>query len=328
MCIKRLKKVTRLFTIALVALSAGAQAQDQLASMAPIDRKMRAIDSVSIVRLMQQEEVYQMPASALYPSWDNEYIRNYGVALPKEYRIDLRGFHMPTDSRLVTSHFGYRPRFRRQHYGTDIKVYVGDTIRAAFDGKVRVVKYEGKGYGKYIIIRHPNGLETLYGHMSKHLVKEDQPVKAGEPIGLGGNTGRSYGSHLHFETRFLGHFIDPEKVFDFAAQDVLGDFYMFRSSGAGTILAAHDIVGGEEEMSPEQAAQLAAQEKQEESRAFQEERKAEVQARSRAQIHKVKKGESLYTIARKHGVTVDKLCRMNNISKRTTLRPGQILKYS
>ena len=323
MCIKRLKKVTRLFTIALVALSAGAQAQDQLASMAPIDRKMRAIDSVSIVRLMQQEEVYQMPASALYPSWNNEYIRNYGVALPKEYRIDLRGFHMPTDSRLVTSHVGYRPRFRRQHYGTDIKVYVGDTIRAAFDGKVRVVKY-----GKYIIIRHPNGLETLYGHMSKHLVKEDQPVKAGEPIGLGGNTGRSYGSHLHFETRFLGHFIDPEKVFDFAAQDVLGDFYMFRSSGAGTILAAHDIVGGEEEMSPEQAAQLAAQEKQEESRAFQEERKAEVQARSRAQIHKVKKGESLYTIARKHGVTVDKLCRMNNISKRTTLRPGQILKYS
>ena len=145
MCIKRLKKVTRLFTIALVALSAGAQAQDQLASMAPIDRKMRAIDSVSIVRLMQQEEVYQMPASALYPSWNNEYIRNYGVALPKEYRIDLRGFHMPTDSRLVTSHFGYRPRFRRQHYGTDIKVYVGDTIRAAFDGKVRVVKYEGKG---------------------------------------------------------------------------------------------------------------------------------------------------------------------------------------
>ena len=81
-------------------------------------------------------------------------------------------------------------------------------------------------------------------------------------------------------------------------------------------------------MSPEQAAQLAAQEKQEESRAFQEERKAEVQARPRAQIHKVKKGESLYTIARKHGVTVDKLCRMNNISKRTTLRPGQILKYS
>ena len=328
MYLKQLKRARKLFTIALLAITGGVHAQDQLASMAPIDRKMRAIDSVSIMRLMQKEEVYQMPASSLYPHWNNEYVRSYGVALPQEYRIDLRGFRMPTDSRLVTSHFGYRPRFRRQHYGTDIKVYVGDTIRAAFDGKVRVVKYEGRGYGKYVIIRHPNGLETLYGHMSKQLVAEDQVVKAGEPIGLGGNTGRSYGSHLHFETRFLGQFIDPERVFDFAAQDVLGDYYMFRSNGRGGIMAAHDIVGGEEEMSPEQAAQLAAEEKAAESRAFQEERKAQVKARPRTQVHKVKKGESLYTIAKKHGVTVDKLCRMNNISKRTTLRPGQILKYS
>lgn len=325
---KHLKKVRRLFTIALLAVTGGLHAQDQLASMAPIDRKLRAIDSVSIMRLMQKEEAFQLPASALYPNWTNEYVRNYGVALPAEYRIDLRGFRMPTDSRLVTSHFGYRPRFRRQHFGTDIKVYVGDTIRAAFDGKVRVVKYEGKGYGKYVIIRHNNGLETVYGHMSKQLVAEDQVVKAGEPIGLGGNTGRSYGSHLHFETRFLGQFIDPEKVFDFAAQDVLGDYYLFRSSGGGSILAAHDIVGGEEEMTPEQAAQLAAAEKASESHAFQEERKAAVAARPRSQVHKVRKGESLYTIAKKHGVTVDKLCRLNNISKRTTLRPGQILKYS
>ena len=328
MYIEQLKKTTKLIILGLMAVSSGAYAQDKLASMAPIDRKLRAIDSVSIVKLLQKEEIYQMPASALYPTWNNEYVRSYGVELPQQYRIDLRGFYMPTDSKLVTSHFGYRPRFRRQHYGTDIKVYVGDTIRAAFDGKVRVVKYEGRGYGKYVIIRHPNGLETLYGHMSKQLVKEDQVIRAGEPIGLGGNTGRSYGSHLHFETRFLGRFIDPEKLFDFAAQDVLGDYYMFHSNGRGSILAAHEIVGGEEEMSPEEAAQLAAQEKQDESRAFQEERKAEVKARPRSQVHKVRKGESLYVIAKKYGVTVDKLCRLNNISKRTTLRPGQILKYS
>ena len=325
---ERLKKARKLFVITLMAVAGGAHAQDQLASMAPIDRKMRAVDSVSIMHLIQKEEMFQMPASALYPNWTNEYVSNYGVALPKEYRIDLRGFHMPTDSRLVTSHYGYRPRFRRQHFGTDIKVYVGDTIRAAFDGKVRVVKYSGRGYGKYVVIRHPNGLETLYGHMSKQLVQEDQVVKAGEPIGLGGNTGRSYGSHLHFETRFLGQFIDPEKVFDFAAQDVLGDYYVFRSNGKGGILAVHESAGGEEELTPEQAVQLATQEQADESRAFQEEHKAEVKARPRTQVHKVRKGESLYTIAKKHGVTVDKLCRLNNISKRTTLRPGQILKYS
>ena len=88
------------------------------------------------------------------------------------------------------------------HNGLDIKVYIGDTIRAAFSGKVRMVKYERRGYGKYVVIRHENGLETVYGHLSKQIVDENQYVEAGEPIGLGGNTGRSTGSHLHFETRF------------------------------------------------------------------------------------------------------------------------------
>ena len=111
---------------------------------------------------------------------------------------------MPTPNTRITDVFGYRPRRRRAHYGLDIKVYVGDTIRAAFDGKVRVVKNQGRrGYGKYVVIRHDNGLETVYGHLSKQLVDTNQLVKAGEPIALGGNTGRSTGSHLHFETRFL-----------------------------------------------------------------------------------------------------------------------------
>ncbi len=91
-------------------------------------------------------------------------------------------------------------RWGRRHQGLDIKVYIGDTIRAAFSGKVRVVKYDGNGYGKYIVIRHNNGLETIYGHLSKQIVSPNQTVRAGQPIGLGGNTGRSTGSHLHFET--------------------------------------------------------------------------------------------------------------------------------
>ena len=99
---------------------------------------------------------------------------------------------MPTPNTRITDVFGYRPRRRRAHYGLDIKVYVGDTIRAAFDGKVRVVKNQGRrGYGKYVVIRHDNGLETVYGHLSKQLVDTNQLVKAGEPIALGGNTGRS-----------------------------------------------------------------------------------------------------------------------------------------
>ena len=306
-------------------------AQDRLASVAPIDRKMRAIDSISLIRISEKESLtdLQFPAAALYPTWNNDYTRSYGVNLPSEYKIDLRNFHMPCDSRMVTSHYGYRRSFRRQHYGTDIKVFVGDTIRAAFSGKVRVVENQGyrKGYGKYVVIRHPNGLETVYGHLSKQLVKPDQIVKAGEVIGLGGNTGRSTGSHLHFETRFLGQFINPEKLFDFEAQDVKGDFYLFFSNGHGTMLASADNVdGGEEEMDEETAQALMA--KEAESEAFQQKKIQEMRAKPRTRIHKVQAGETLSSIARKCGTTIDRLCSMNNIKRTTILRTGQILRYS
>jgi murein DD-endopeptidase MepM/ murein hydrolase activator NlpD len=137
---------------------------------------------------------------------------------------------MPTTSRLVTSNFG--ARWGRQHKGLDIKVYIGDTIRAAFSGKVRIVRNEGarKGYGKYIVIRHNNGLETIYGHLSKWLVDENQEVRAGDPIALGGNTGRSTGSHLHFETRLCGVALNPAVMFDFKNQDVVGDTWPFNRS--------------------------------------------------------------------------------------------------
>jgi murein DD-endopeptidase MepM/ murein hydrolase activator NlpD len=112
----------------------------------------------------------------------------------------------------------------------DIKVYIGDTIYAAFSGKVRIVRYEANGYGNYVVIRHNNGLETIYGHMSKQLVRENQTVRAGQPIGLGGNTGRSTGSHLHFETRLCGVALNPALMFDFKNQDVIGDYYIFRKN--------------------------------------------------------------------------------------------------
>ena len=176
----------------------------------------------------------------LYSTWNTERAHPYtekqvASALPDSVKIDLRGFCMPTPSRNVTSRYGYRPAFRRVHKGLDIKVYTGDTIDAAFAGKARVV-------------RHHNGLETIYGHLSKQLVTTNQEVKAGEPIGLGGNTGRSFGSHLHFETRVLGQPINPELLFDFPQQDVTGDFYVFhRPAGLpdanAALLANNDDIG-------------------------------------------------------------------------------------
>ena len=168
------------------------------------------------------------PASFLYPEWSNEYVHKFdNFELPDTVIISMKGYVMPTDSTRITDKYGYRPRRGRAHLGIDIKVRTGDTIRAAFDGKVRISRYERRGYGHYLVIRHPNGLETVYGHLSKKLVNENDIVHAGDPIGLGGNTGRSTGSHLHFETRILGNAVNPAYMFDFPNQKSVTDYYVY-----------------------------------------------------------------------------------------------------
>ena len=146
---------------AFALVSLNVSGQDLLARQAPIDRKLKAIDSVALIRQIHKE-MAAYPAFSLYPEWSNAYAHNYkNVTIPDSFRIDLSGYCMPTTNTKITSKFG--PRRRRMHQGIDVKVYIGDTIRAAFSGKVRVVKNQGRrtGYGKYIIIRHENGLETV-----------------------------------------------------------------------------------------------------------------------------------------------------------------------
>ncbi|MBR5193687.1 MAG: peptidoglycan DD-metalloendopeptidase family protein [Bacteroidaceae bacterium] len=286
-------KVVAVAVFALVSLNVSGQ--DLLARQAPIDKKLKAIDSVALIRQIKKE-MAAYPAFGLYPNWDNQRVHAFGntVVIPDTFRIDMTDFVMPTTNTKITSKFG--PRRRRMHNGIDVKVYIGDTIRAAFSGKVRMVKYERRGYGKYVVIRHENGLETIYGHLSKQMVNEDQYVEAGEVIGLGGNTGRSTGSHLHFETRFLGQAINPALLFDFEKQDIVTDTYLFQKGNnryrrnnakAGVVATSGDV-----------------------------------------QYYKVRKGDSLSRISQKTGVSIDRLCKLNGITRRTTLRINQVLKCS
>ncbi|CDA82774.1 MULTISPECIES: peptidoglycan DD-metalloendopeptidase family protein [Bacteroides] len=275
---------------AMVSLSSFSQ--DLIARQAPIDKKLKSVDSLALQKQIRAEQS-EYPALSLYPNWNNQYVHAYGNAIiPETYTIDLTGFHMPTPSTKITSPFG--PRWRRMHNGLDLKVNIGDTIVAAFDGKVRIVKYERRGYGKYVVIRHDNGLETVYGHLSKQLVEENQLVKAGEVIGLGGNTGRSTGSHLHFETRFLGIAINPVYMFDFPKQDIVADTYTFRKTKGVKRAGSHDT----------QVADGA------------------------IRYHKVKSGDTLSRIAKLRGVSVSTLCKLNRIKPTTTLRIGQVLRCS
>lgn len=273
------------FLTMLMGASVLASAQDLLAEQAPMDKQMARIDSVVLNRLIKAE-LYEYPAADLYPEWSNDYAHKYtNVVMPDSLLIDLTGFCMPTENTKITDIFGYRPRRRRMHYGLDIKVERGDTIRAAFDGKVRYVSYQRRGYGHYVVIRHPNGLETLYAHLTKKLVAENEVVKAGDPIGTGGNTGRSTGTHLHFETRLIGKALNPALFFDFPNQDVTGDTYLYKKP----VKKVYDPSDPDT-------------------------------------YYKVRSGDSLSRIAARKGTTVKNLCKLNGITTKTTLRPGQILR--
>lgn len=312
---KSIQRITIIATFACAILPA--HAQDLLARQAPIDRKMKAVDTLALRSIIEKEQE-QSPASELYQEWDNRYAHKR-TQMPDTFKIDLRHFCMPTPSRVVTSNFGNR--WGRPHKGLDIKVYIGDTIRAAFSGKVRIVRYEAGGYGKYIIIRHPNGLETIYCHLSKQLVSENQSVKAGEVIGLGGNTGRSTGSHLHFETRLCGVALNPALMFDFRNQDVTGDYYVYNvntydeESVEATRLRGKVGNGGYTRDLVQNG----------EPGSYKDKKHAD---NDELLYHKVKNGETLASIAKLRGVTVEKICSLNHLSANAKVRPGMILRYS
>ena len=160
-----------------------------------------------------------------YDGWDESLVNPYGIRLvdmKDTIKIDLRGY-VPPSVKYVTSDFGYRRG--GFHHGIDLKVHKGDSIYCAFDGQIRLTKYQRRGYGYYIVVRHNNGLETLYAHLSKTLVTPGQDVKAGEVLGIGGSTGRSTGYHLHFETRYLGNVVNPNDLFNFKEPGVKSEVF-------------------------------------------------------------------------------------------------------
>ena len=225
------------------------------------------------------------PADSIYRFiWTDERVNPYGTmfdSLKADIHIPMAGFRLPAPG-YVTSQFGWR-RYR-MHKGTDIKVQVGDSIRAAWGGQVRIVGWDPRGYGYFVVMRHDNGLETVYGHLSRPLVDEYEKVPAGYVIGLGGNTGRSTGSHLHLEIRYLGEAINPENLINFAT---------------GELRNKEEYVIGVNAMKKVRAEQAA------------------------MKYHKVRSGDTLSGIARKYGTTVRKLCQLNKIKETKILQIGQ-----
>ena len=215
-----------------------------------------------------------------------------GAPFPDSLFINLQEAYLPCEGTRITSPYGIRKY--RMHKGIDIKVQVGDTIRAAFSGQISRVNYERRGYGHYIFVEHPNlsVSKTVYAHLSKKLVKAGQMVEAGEAIGLAGNSGRSTGSHLHFEIRIQNTAIDPAAFFDFENQTRVQDTL---------VLSMLQIKSEQDAIEKELA---------------------------KHRYHKIRSGDNLGKIARKYGTTIDKICRLNGIKRTTTLRIGKMLRCS
>ena len=259
--------------------------------------------------------------------WTHERPDPYGVELselPNEIALwivdTLSSYRCPVIG-APSSRFGYR--HRRRHQGVDIPLQTGTPVYAAFDGKVRVSKYH-KGYGNLVVVRHDNGLETFYAHLSKIYVEDNEWVNAGSIIGLGGSTGRSTGPHLHFETRYKGYAFDPEWLIDFPSGTLRHRLFVLKKKylNAGSKYVPEseqeeiDIMEGDE------------QERQEAIRKAEEAKKAAAKAKAKkaaaaTQYHTIRKGDTLGAIARRYHTTVRNLCRLNGISEKTVLRPGR-----
>lgn len=241
----------------------------------------------------------------LYASFDNNSIHYYqkkfdytNITEPivvKMVNNNKKQYYACPYEGRITSHFG--PRRKRWHYGVDIGLRTGDPVKSMFDGKVRIAKRAG-AYGNLVVIRHDNGLETYYGHLSKINVKPNQEIKAGEVLGLGGSTGRSTGPHLHLEIRYLGAAINPEKVIDFANYQLKDE----------TLHLTREYFknGGRTYQNNRQLASNTSKAK----------------ASKGGKYYTVRKGDTLGAIARRNGTTVKKLAQINNI-KGSRIKAGQ-----
>ena len=260
--------------------------------------------------------------------WDSDLVNCYKDAnVPNTKVLDVRHYVMPIKGNYVTSRYGYRPQFGRSHKGVDLRSAIGDTVYSAFSGRVRLTRFERGGYGFYVIVRHENGLETVYGHLSRFLVKPNQYVKAGQPIALSGNTGRSTGPHLHFETRFMGYAINPEAIFDFANRCTHTDSYTFSKA---TYTKARDYAPS----SRYAASKKAAEEKESASRSSSKKdqratastKKSTRESRDNSRsTYQVRQGDNLTKIAAQNGTTVAHLKKLNGLTS-DNVEAGKVLR--
>ena len=282
----KITRISILITAMLPVLSSG----NEVLALAPVSEPESIEESITESATQESNPVNETTADSTVSEAVPE-TSNTETAQAEEEYLDFSGAHFPTiHGTLLNSPYGVRKH--RLHRGVDMHLQRGDSVVAAYPGKVVVSKYNRRGYGNYVMIEHANGTRTLYGHLQKRLVEVGATVEGGQLIGLGGNTGRSSGPHLHFEIRYGEVNIDPATVFNIPEGKLQPGVERYP---LGPAIDSHNAIQSE---------------------------------LSKHRYHRVRPGDTLGKIAQMYGTTIEKLCKLNNISRTTILQIGQSLQCS
>lgn len=268
-------------------------------------KKSNLINSVTIP-LISKPETASIDIKSEF--WDNTNHNPYREAIQK-YPLEIEfidsTFASPVPhTKVVTSRYGWRRG--RPHNGIDIDLVTGDSVVAILDGVVRIAKYSN-GFGNVVVVRHYNGLESTYAHLSYINAKANDSIKKGEYLGKGGNTGNSRGSHLHLELSYKGHPIHPEYLFDFSDNNTIREQHIWV-----TQKWTHARFHNSKRISPIKVIKS-------------EDEAALLSLTQQPTFYVVKKGDTLYGISRRNHMSLTRLCKTNAINQSTTLKIGQKL---
>lgn len=302
-------KLSVLTIIITLIFSTGSFAQQLPLPIDTIPSKLEVSEMDSLLNTVEEihEDSLQSLDEILYKNnWSSTQIKYPANTLPPKtdtITINISGlnkmkFVAPIKGPIL-SKFG--PRHGRMHTGTDIKLNSGDTVRCAFDGKVRLAK-RFSGYGNLVLVRHNNGLETIYGHLKAIKVKVNDSIRAGDLIGLGGRTGRATCNHLHFETRLFGQAFDSNKYIDFDTFTLKADKIYYANKRFEV-----DMANFKKKPSPSDGLDYALE---------------------GSKRHVIRKGDNLSSIARRYHTSVRKICAANKITAQTTLKIGRVLRIN
>lgn len=243
-----------------------------------LDGVLNAMSIRSTLDFVLNAYDYTDPRGTTPPAY-NDYWLNHPTLARKGFCRPVPGF--------ITSRFGWRPQFNRMHHGVDLRLNIGDTVRVALAGTVEKVAYDHDGYGNYVVVRHADGMQTIYGHLQYALVSQGQFLDLGRPLGIGGNTGNSTGPHLHFEARMGGMAVDPTLIFDFNPR--FRYYEKSRNNEPGTSTYASKSLSGK-------------------------------------RTYIVRQGDTPKSIALRAGISVLRLCQLNMIRESERLETGRMLR--